>query len=138
MWEDGTSPITTQSRTIGLVQLVDTEGFLFSGYSTERCTVFDLFGGVYELENLVTWRTENLNQIASITFSFFNRQFQIQAVLLNKDHELANWNSGTGPPAVDCGCAFCFLPRTLYSVFPMTGHVRSLSEALRAFGQMKV
>src|SRR2546423_182139 len=103
MWEDATSPTANKSRTVGLVQLIDTEGWLFSGYCTERCEVFDLFGGIYELTNLIPWRTTNFNLIARTMFSYADRQFQIQSILLNEDHELANWNSGTAPPAVECG-----------------------------------
>jgi hypothetical protein len=116
---------------------VDTEEWLFSGYQTERCEVFDLFGGISKLELLTPWRTLNYNSLATTTFQFADRTFSITAVLLNEDHEIVNWNIGAGPPAVESGCGFCFLPRSLYSVFPMTGYERTLSAGMKTFGEMK-
>lgn len=137
-WQDGTTPTTGKSRTIGLIQLVDVYGWLFSGYCTKQYTVFDLFGGVYDLDTIQEWRSNNFNEIYTTTFKWGEKAFNIKSILVNEDHELMNWDSGCSPPALECGCSFCFLPRTIYSVVPMQGFERTLVAGLQAFSKMQV
>lgn len=66
------------------------------------------------------------------TFKWENKQFRIPVFFINEDHEATNWDIGADVAAV-AGCAFCFLPRNLYSVLPGAGFPRDLHTAWEAF-----
>ena len=52
-WEDATTWTSGNSSTFGLIQLIDVNGYLFERYHSEFCAVFDLFGGIYDLQGLI-------------------------------------------------------------------------------------
>ncbi len=60
------------------------------------------------------------------------RQFRISILFVNEDHEATNWDIRADAASV-AGCAFCFLPRLLYSVLPGSGLPRDLGTAGKAF-----
>eukprot|EP01114_Cavostelium_apophysatum_P006824 TRINITY_DN1831_c0_g1_i2.p1 TRINITY_DN1831_c0_g1~~TRINITY_DN1831_c0_g1_i2.p1 ORF type:complete len:829 (+),score=145.86 TRINITY_DN1831_c0_g1_i2:234-2720(+) len=136
-WQDGTTPVSDQSRSVGLFYLVDTFGLLFSGYRSPTVKIYDLFGGVHSVEKIASERNALFNELYGTTFLWKNRKFRILGLLNNGDHELVNMDIGAQPCGNECGCGFCFLPRSLYEAFPFHGHLRTLDSALLAFSDWK-